>query len=284
MAQDQPSTPGMRRVSTIPGSLNVPTVQRYANIRSAIRRGLPQFRAHSPSTQKVCLVGSGPSLDSTLLELRNLVWEGAKVVAMNGSYEWLLAHNIKPSVMVMIDGREFNSRFLTQPVPGCRYMLASQCHPSTFDKVRDWPEVYVWHCFAGHDKDEREMLDSYYIGQWQLVPGGSTVGLRSIALMRLMGFTNMELFGMDSCFMDGSGHALSQPENDTDDHTAVQCADRQFVCSAWMASQYLEFLEMVNANGEQFNIRVHGDGLLAHAVKVGAAVPVEDDQQQQLGD
>ena len=253
------------------GVLNLPTEQRLANINAAIRRGLSQVRGHSANEQTICLVGSGPSLDSTVPELRQLVAEGCKVVALNGAYGWLLEHGITPSAMVIIDGRAFNARFITQPVDGCSYFLASQCAPEVFDRVRGVPNVFLWHCLTGDDPTEKALLDGYYLNAWQPVSGGCTVGTRAVYLFRILGFQSMHLFGMDSCYLDGHGHAIEQPENDGDDHTRVMCAEREFVCSAWHCEQALEFVDMIARDGEYFQFSVHGNGLLAHILEVGGA-------------
>lgn len=273
---------GRQRVRHMNGVLNLPVVQRYANIRQSIRRGLPQVRGHAVNGQRICLVGSGPSLDATLPELRALAWAGCPIVAMNGSYEWLIGHNLRPSSMVVIDGRAFNARFITERVEGCTYFLASQCAPETFDKVRGWPNVYLWHCLTGDDPDEKALLDGYYLNSWQPVSGGCTVGTRTIVLMRILGFQSMDLFGFDSCYLRDRGHALDQPENDGDDRSVITCAGRRFVCASWHCEQALEFVDLIATNGEHFQLNVHGDGLLAHILTVGAAAG--DELREHAGD
>jgi hypothetical protein len=273
---------GRQRIRKVDGELNLPTVQRYANIASAIRRGLPQVRGYPPNTQPVCLVGSGASLDATLPELRACAAAGYPLIAMNGSYAWLLAHDLTPNALVLLDGRLFNERFITQRVPGCRYLLASQCHPGVFDKVAGWPEVYLWHCLTGSDAAEKALLDDYYLKAWQPVSGGCTVALRAIVLLRIMGFQAMELFGVDSCYLDGRGHALEQPENDGDESTVIYCGDRSFRCNAWHVSQALELMDLIATNGEHFALEIHGAGLLAHWIRAEALTDATADIRAQV--
>src|SRR6266566_3541065 len=68
-------------------------------VRESIRRQLPQAYGHQPNSDRIALVCGGPSLAKTEKELVELAWNGVKVVAVNGAYQWCIDHNIKPSVM-----------------------------------------------------------------------------------------------------------------------------------------------------------------------------------------
>ena len=59
------------------GRMNTGEDRILKNIKGSIRRGYPQMRTGPGQPEKICLVGSGPSLNSTFEELRQLVWEGA---------------------------------------------------------------------------------------------------------------------------------------------------------------------------------------------------------------
>jgi hypothetical protein len=260
----------MQRVRHMTGVLNVPPADRLRNIASAIRRGLPQVRAHAPNDETICLVGSGSSLTTSAHEIEALAADGCLVVALNGAYGWLIEHGIQPRAMVMVDGRAFNARFLTPELPTCTYFLASQCAPEVFDAARG-RQIYLWHSLTGDDLTDKELLDGYYLNSWQPVSGGCTVGTRAIVLFRLLGYQKMHLFGLDSCKLDETGHANAQPENDADETVTVVCAGREFRCTAWQCEQALEFIDLIATNGEHFQLSVHGDGLLAHIIAVGGA-------------
>lgn len=262
---------GRERVRHMDGHLNIGVEERYSNIQQSICLGLPQVRGYPQSNeQEVCIVGSGPSLASTLWELQALVAARVHVVALNGAYDYLLRAGVTPNAMVLIDGRESNRRFITQPIESCHYLIASQCHPAVFEAVRSMPKTKIWHCLTGADPVELQILNGYYQGCWQPVMGGCTVGTRAIMLMRFLGYAKMHLFGMDSCYMDGEGHAMPQPENDNEVTQIVECAGRSFRCSAWQQEQALEFMDIIQEHGQYFELAVHGNGLLAHILESGA--------------
>jgi hypothetical protein len=202
-------------------------------------------------------------------------------VTVNGSYQWCIDHNIRPSYQVVMDARPTNARFLTPEVPGCKYWLASQCHPDTFAMVKDYEFVRIFHV-SNPDCMEKPLLDEYYHGHWYGVMGGTTVASRAIGLMRMLGFLRFDLFGIDSCWMDGAHHAFDQPENTRDKplRVAVKCADnkddgRVFVVSPWHLKQAEDFLEFIRSAGHAFQLHVHGDGMLAYMLQRAATAEFE---------
>lgn len=260
------------------GRINTSDADLLANIAHSIRLGHPQVGPQPLQRDRVVLVGGGPSLLDTFDELRELYFAGAKVVTVNGSYAWCLERNIRPSAQVVLDARAQNARFVSPDVPQCRYLLASQCHPDTWAAVEGREHVRIWHAVS-EEGPLRDLLDTYYAGRWQPVPGGTTVIMRALMVMRTLGFLRFDLFGVDSCFLGGAHHAYAQPENDADRAVAVTVhptgepdKGRTFHCAPWHLKQFEDFLHTVRLNGDQFLLNVHGDGLLAYALKASADV------------
>jgi hypothetical protein len=77
-----------------------------------------------------------------------------------------------------VDAREFNNRFVEKVIPECKYFIASQCHPSMFDKLPK-EQTFIWHTSA---EDVNDVLAEEY-KNWYPVPGGSTVCCERIALV-----------------------------------------------------------------------------------------------------
>jgi hypothetical protein len=252
------------------------------NIRSAIRRGAPQCWRQPPNHERVCLVGGGPSLEATLPELVALHHAGAKIVALNGSAAWLLERNLRPAMHVMLDARDANAQFITDPIPQCRYALASQCAPAVWDAVAD-RDVWVWHALT-EGGAERPILDAYYLGAWEGVGGGTTVATRAIALLRMLGFVRFDLFGVDSCWMGSAHHAYPQALNDHDKRYAVAVTPtddptctRVFHCAPWHLKQFEDLLQWVRVNGAHVLLAAHGDGLIAHALSTSASLTITEE-------
>lgn len=266
----------LRHVTFAPeGGCNTPDELLLAQVAANIRRQLPQARPHSPNNETVALVCGGPSLTQTEHKLVETAWKGAKVVCLNGTYQWCIERNIKPSAMVMLDARAFNARFLETPVPGCRYLLASQCHGDAFELCRD-RDVTIWHaCSAG--ETELEMLNNFYFKRCYPVTLGTTVAIRAISLLRMLGFQSFEIFGLDSCWLDDSHHSYVQAENDNDVRIPVWLRPhgrddlaRRFICSPWMMKQSEDFQQLIRERGNSFRLNVHGHGLIAAIMGISA--------------
>jgi hypothetical protein len=266
------------------GRINTADDRLVANIRHSIRLGYPQIRPQAVHGDRALLVGGGPSLEDTFEELRELYFQGAKVVTVNGSYQWCLERNIRPSAQIVLDARPENARFVSPAVPQCKYLLASQCAPETWAAVDGRPDVWIWHAVAEDNPTAKPVLDAYYQGRWMPTPGGTTVVMRAITVLRALGFLRMDLFGVDSCVMGDKHHAYPQPENDADKVHPFVCYPsghpeqaRTFHCTAWQAKQLECFLQTIRLNGSQFLLNVHGNGLLAFVLKASADVEWKSD-------
>jgi hypothetical protein len=231
----------------------------------------------------IALVGSGPSLAHTEKELIQLVHEGAKLVTMNGAYHWCLERNLKPSAQFVIDARPSNVRFVQPPVPGCIYVLASQCHKDVWDAVADRPGVWIFHAI-NEGNHHAGIFDEYYMGQWHGAPGGTTVATRAIVALRMLGYLRFDLFGVDSCAMDGVHHAMPQPENAHDQLVTLTVGPssnpeirRKFQVTGWHCKQFEDVLQFIRANGDEVLLNVHGDGLIAYALRVGADLAITEE-------
>jgi hypothetical protein len=102
---------------------------------------------------------------------------------------------------------------------------------------------------------------------WYAVPGGSTVLLRAIPLLRMMGYHWFHLFGCDSCLQADAHHSYAQPENDEQIILPVTVGGRVFRCYPWMISQCQEMQTLIKVLGSEFELEVYGDGMIAWMIK-----------------
>jgi hypothetical protein len=231
-----------------------------AQVAANIRRQLPQVMPYAPNTETVALVCGGPSLAETEKELVDAYWRGAKVVAVNGTYQWCIERNIKPSAMIMLDARQFNARFVETPVPNCKYLLAS----------------LIWHCCTGGD-DEYNMLKQYYFNRVFPIGDGTTVAIKAIPLMTMLGYKTFDIFGLDSCWLDGAHHSYRQDENNRDGRIGTWLRPKgrddlacRFECAPWHMQQAADFQKLVHDHGDKFRLNVRGRGLIAATMRIAA--------------
>lgn len=247
------------------GVLNMEEAVMVENVKANLEKGIQEVVPHIANDMEMMILGGGPSLAGQLETIKTLRAAGAKLCTLNGTYNWALENGLKPSGQIVIDGRDFNARFTKPVVDDCKYLIASQVHPSVLDGLP--PEkTYLWHTTMKSIVDAvKEKREIFYP-----VPGGSTVMLRAIPLLRMLGFKRFHLFGFDSCLVGDSHHAYPQPENDSQIVIKTTVGDRVFDCHPWMISQAREFMDLIRFLGDEIELEVYGDGLISHILRTGA--------------
>lgn len=256
-----------KKIDPLKGKLNNEHAAVLANIERNIRRPLPQIQPHMPQDAPIGIIAGGPSLIEFEDEIRRRHADGLKLVSVNGTHDWLVERGIRPSAHIMVDSRPFNARFVKNWQIGTKYLLAAQCHPRAFDLL-EGADVWVFH--SGGDSLQTKILEDHYLGNCYITPGGSTVVLRGIQVLRMLGFTHMEIWGFDSCLMGDKHHAYPQKENDRGRIAEIEVEGKMFRCEPWMVSQANEFAIMAQAFGDLLHLVVHGDGLIAHMINTHA--------------
>ena len=277
------------------GKLNVEKELLLGHMAENIRRGLPQVQPCALIDKHASILAGGPSAADTLDILRGEMYCGSTLVCVNNSAKFAIDNDIivldggDPYVHILIDGRPFMADFIHNANPNdCIYLVASQCHPLVFDSLLSQGcDVRIFHCdFDGKDDKNRDarMLERYYLGplgsNWLFIEGGITVSLRSIMLMRLLGYQYFHIHGLDSCWLNGKHHAYPQPQN-KEGFTTVRVADQMFECSAWMVQQLEDFVNLYKMRGDLFKFQIHGPGMIAHFLETLADPEVIEEITQQ---
>ncbi len=252
-------------------------------VKANLQRQLPQVHPFSQNGQTALLVCGGPSLVETEKELVEAYWAGGKIVAVNGAYKWCIDRNLKPSAMILLDAREFNARFVEPEVPNCKYLLASQCHPAAFEACAN-REVWIWHaCSSG--EEELAILKEFYFERCYPITIGTSVGVRAISVLRMLGWSKIDVFGLDSCWLGNEHHAYEQAENkDKRIRVWLRPQDRDdkvqmFNCAPWHVRQARDFQELIKTRGNLIDLNVRGPGLIAAMLQTGAEIQTEKEKE-----
>ena len=248
------------------GSLNIDLDTMLNNVKTNIKYGFQQIVPHPTNDTEVMIVGGGPSLKEYIHEIKALRRDGVKLVTLNNAYQYCIDAGVMPSAMVMVDARDFNLRFVQTLIPECKYFIASQCSPLVFEKLLPVKEqTYIWHTSA---EEIGPVLASEY-ANWYPVPGGSTVLLRALPLLRMLGFARFHVFGCDSCIDGDRHHAYEQAENNGQLVIPVRVGGKVFYCNPWMVSQAKEFIDLIGCMGDVMELEIYG-GLLRQILETGA--------------
>lgn len=232
-----------------------------SHIRQSMEReGIAHFHPSPQHHREAVLVGSGPSVADQIETIRALKDRGAYVLAIKAAHDFLLERDIVPHVALAVDPQAKIKECFTRNREDIVYFLASQCHPELFDFLAH-RKVVLWHLLTGKEQ-EKELTKGE-----PLIGGGSTSGMRAMALAHAMGFRRMHIFGYDSCLRDDNLLKITGVVWDEPSVFKLWVQGRDFRCNPAMAAQATEFEKMVNAFRGQCQFKVYGDGLIPWIAK-----------------
>lgn len=245
--------------------MNVTHDAALANVRENIKLDVEWFTGGPETSKTMVLVCGGPSMKDHVRQIREHKQRGAKIVTVNNALRYLLSVGIKPDRHVILDARPDNIDFLKDAPEGVRYLLASQCDPSLFElmlREQGKHQVILWHNGLGDGEEIAELCEGID-KPCVIVPGGCTVGLRSLWLGFGSGFRKIHVYGLDSSYAGDEHHAYPQALNDTDTTIEVVVNHKRYLCAKWMARQANDFIGCY-PQLRDFGVKlwVHGDGLI----------------------
>lgn len=174
--------------------------QRYAHMRSAIKRPLPRLQRQPMDDSKTLSIACyGPSMRETWSALRH------PMISMSGATKFLVERGITPDYHIDMDPRQNKVMTSLPPVPGVTYLVASVCCPEYFDALAD-SRVLLWHTVSSNWEQDLKWV-SVEDFDTLVVSTGSTIGMAAIQLGGLLGFRRFEIHGMDGSFAGSERHA-----------------------------------------------------------------------------
>lgn len=250
---------------------------RLKQIESALARGLEEWGPSKPHDREIVLVGSGPSIKRQVSRIKKLQEKGAMVLAIKAAHDFLIKKGVIPHAALAVDPQDHIWKCFQKKLPKGEvrrpvYLLASQCHESTFDYLDD-QRVILWHLLATSSAER--LKGRHQIG------GGSTSGSRGMVLAYMMGFRKFHLFGFDSCLEPGKvpDKFLRKVDGQTwgeDNEKTMElvCEGKTFYADPAMAAQANE-IQSVFAMLEGAKIKAYGKGLIQTIVKSNAEKKME---------
>lgn len=228
------------------------------NLKRTFASDYERFNEHIDTrTGRLHICGAGPSLADSFHEL-----EG-DVLACNSAINFLLDNGIVPRYAMIWDASPLLVNFAV-PHQNIIYLLASRCHTSVFDRLKECSQV-IWH--AGGDYDIHGVLERNGINE-PMINGGSAAVTRALYLGYALGYREFHLHGADSSYRGDQTHIRGSlvPEK----RLSVCVGKRFFDTTPEWAAQVEEFkciyesFDKFGDFGKKFEAKIicHGDGLL----------------------
>lgn len=172
--------------------------QRHAQMAQALKHGFPRLKQEPiDDSQVISIACYGPSLADT--------WQTIErpIISVSGALHFLAERGVVPDYHVDMDPRPHKVRHIDPPVDGVHYIMASVCHPDTWEVLKG-QKVTLVHLYS--NPETQSWIAENDPGQLMLRPG-STVGLCAIHIGGMLGYRRFEVHGMDGCLREGKRHA-----------------------------------------------------------------------------
>ena len=144
------------------------------------------------------------------------------------------------------------------------FLLSTAVAPEVVTRLRGFNIVF-WHCHSEANEEGIKEFEPDY----QAVGGGCTVGLRSLSLAIIMGYSNIHFFGFDSCMNGDEHHAydFSTKEEDVGKIYKIRIGfgtpgDKSYDAAGYQLAQAEQFATFYRNFGKYFTPTFHGPGLL----------------------
>lgn len=277
-------TAGFHLTKSVDTWMAVPSHIVEANTHHNIKRDLPKLQYRPDygmwKGRPLAIVGGGPSLKTTLCELR----EFSDVMVCGSAHDYVVEQGIIPTYAVACEPNNAPGDrvvdFIRKPQREIEYLFSTTCDPTVFDEMKDY-RICMWNNAGGID-------DSVFNGE-PAVNGGCTVTLRAINIAILLGYHDLHMFGFDSSFEhEVENHAyFSGPgeEKNWSNWLYVRIGDefgRQFKTTRGWIQQAHHFQEMLQHTGWMFNPVIHGDGMIAEIMRQRRKIQQDNNELLQL--
>ena len=235
--------------------------QIQANINYAVTMADNYLPQCSMDMDAVCImVSAGPSLKGQIEHIREMAAKpNHYVVAVKHALNTLIEAGIKPWACILLDPRNHVGDFIPEDEDGIKYFVASMCHPSTFDKLKE-KEYWVYHACVGAGEDEtlRARVGKSHF----MVSGGCSTAMRGLSVMHLLGFRRFRLFAYDCCFFEPQDEgAVDKYGNQL--YFEMDIGGKKFWTDAEKVAQAQDFQGIIEQMTE-LDFEVYGPGMIPH--------------------
>ena len=149
---------------------------------------------------RVLITGAGPSLEDQMEQVLSL-GRHAYLIASDTSLPTLLAHGVKPDLVISIDCQQVSYHHFLGGYPRSVPLVLDLASPPVLTTLTDRLVFFS----SGHPFSQ--YLNSNWRGFPQIDTSGGNVSHAALSLARLLGAEEITLFGIDFSFPEGKSYA-----------------------------------------------------------------------------
>lgn len=285
---------GITAYAAHPSSFQINNIRENMKLNLPMISTLPEYSKAKGSDKKIALVGGGSSIKNTYHELK----EFRTIFSCGSVNDFLMEHGIIPTYAVSCDPDPVMKNYFTRKDTEVKYLLSTTTHP---DLVKDFSsnyQVIQWHCHSDDLQEEIHKLEKDRGNDiYAAIGGGCTVGLRTISLAVMFGYSNLHFFGFDSCMGENDEHHAykysTKEEIMPNEQTYTirlgsskgYVGDRSYTVCGYQLAQLENFKDFYCHHWDKFTPTFHGGGALSDyydVIKVGAKEQIANFTKENL--
>lgn len=277
---------GFIKIEDVGTNAATPSSITYENVKRNVKLGLPKLEKLSEYNKikghnyPIALVGGGPSLKNYIEELKDF----HTILVCGSAHDYLRENNIISDYATICDPDPVSINYYQKLHPNTNYLLSTGVDSVIIDHFKN-NKIALWHCHSkDYDVAEIEKLEGV---SYHAISGGCTVGLRSINIALMLGYTNLHFFGFDSCMSDEECHAYKVSDEEKTafgklfsiklkDFDKDAPGDKIYYCVGYQLAQAHNFKDFYLKFGRLFTPTFHGEGLLPDYYKLIIDILGED--------
>lgn len=255
-----------------------PSTIAFENIRENVKlpllrfHKLPEFKKIKGDNKQIALVGGGPSIKKQLEKIK----EYKTIISCGSVNDFLMSNNIIPTYSVICDPDPVSINYFKKLDTETKYLLASSVDKKLIEHFQNH-QIVLWHCHSDDYTGKIEDVEPDY----QAIGGGCTVGLRSICIAMMLGYTNIHLFGFDSCLDENDTPYPYEISTEEEKATmqeiyslkvghisGLKGQEKEYKCYGYQLAQAHHYREFYKNYGNSFNPTFHGEGLLPELARM----------------
>lgn len=258
----------MHRVNTTAATPSSVTIEKMKfNITRKYDRlhHLPEFK--QVKDEPIALIGGGPSLKETKEKIKFF----KNTMVAGSAHDYLVTNGIIPKYAVICDPDAISANYLKHPHKDIIYLISTGCDNAVYDAL-EGHNIKMWHCYSDDYLNQEAMIEPNF----QAVGGGCTVGLRSISIAIMLGYSDIHFFGYDSCLGVGKEHhaySFTDASEEVGQIYEIKLGlykklkdEKIFYCAGYQLAQCDHFKEFYINHHKYFEPTFHGEGLLTELI------------------
>lgn len=239
------------------------------NLEVNLSHRIPTFGELTGKYSGPCIiVGGGPSVDTEIEKIKELVAEGFPLMVIERMYPWCYQHGLKPTFVVQLDASEGVEDGFTHIDSDAIHFIGATTNPIVFEILKGYKQ-YIFSGVGGAHPYAQESWEKYGYPKVIIVNTGGSVSLTAMSIAQVLGFRNLHLFGFDFMVPNREKTYAANIAGESVDRSYIEVEvgeehEKVLTCSSFLAfaQQFFGMTETARQWGMIDSVDIYGESIL----------------------